>query len=274
MPLAYHRLRVAQARFGMAPPQLNEAQRLQVAREAERSVALESRVLATPEAETVQLESYRIDQAVAEITARYGDRVEMLQDLALSGLDESSLRESLARELRFDGVMSRLVMDLAEPEEEELQQFYEKNRQRFTRPERRRARHILITLNDDYVDNSRSVAQGRIEAIISTLGGRSDQFAELASSHSECPTAVEGGLLGDIRAATLYPELDQALFSMQEGEVSDVIESEMGLHLLYCVAITPGHTMGFDEAKPRIRSYLMAQQQRQHQQGWLHSLDK
>jgi len=61
-----------------------------------------------------------------------------------------------------------------------------------------------------------------------------NKFADLALKHSECPTALQGGVLGIVPRGKLYPELDAVLFSLKVGAVSDIVESEIGFHLLLC----------------------------------------
>ena len=64
------------------------------------------------------------------------------------------------------------------------------------------------------------------------------KFAELALKHSECPTALQGGVLGIVPRGKLYPELDAVLFSIKAGEVSEIVESEIGFHLRFVQANT------------------------------------
>jgi len=112
--------------------------------------------------------------------------------------------------------------------------FYHLYGERFRTSERRQIRHILITLNPDYPENTRAAALARIEHARDTLAGRPQHFAGLARRLSECPTAMEGGRLGPVVRGQIYPQLNQALFHLREGEISGVLESELGFHLLLC----------------------------------------
>jgi peptidyl-prolyl cis-trans isomerase C len=92
--------------------------------------------------------------------------------------------------------------------------FYELHRERFQTPEHRAARHILITVNDDYPENARDAARARIERIAADLKGHIERFGELARRYSECPTATQDGNLGLVRPGQLFPQLDQCLFRL------------------------------------------------------------
>ena len=90
--------------------------------------------------------------------------------------------------------------------------------------------------------------------------------------HSECPTALQGGLLGEVPSGQLYPELDAALFLMHEGETSEILESPMGLHLLRCEAITPAAVLPLKDARGPIRTLLEQRRKRVCQQAWVNQL--
>jgi nitrogen fixation protein NifM len=135
--------------------------------------------------------------------------------------------------------------------------FYHLHQQRMRRPETRVLRHILITLNDAYFENRLPQVQARINEIRNTLIAGTERFAELALKHSECPTSLNGGLLGTVRRGQLYPELEPAAFALQTGELSAIAASPMGLHLLRCDSIEPASELSLAEASPSIRRHLM-----------------
>jgi peptidyl-prolyl cis-trans isomerase C len=152
------------------------------------------------------------------------------------------------------------------------QLFYELQRDRFARPERRTARHILLTINAEFAENQRDVALARIERIAAQLQGQVEQFGTLARQHSECPTAMQQGQLGTLPRGQLYPALDAALFALAEGEMSGVVESELGFHLLLCEQIEPAELMTFAQVQSKIHMLLQTRRQREYQKSWLAQL--
>jgi peptidyl-prolyl cis-trans isomerase C len=85
---------------------------------------------------------------------------------------------------------------------------------------------------------------------------------------------MEGGKLGDVKPGQLYQELDSVLFRMQEGEISEIVETELGLHILYCEKIKPAKRMPLSKAYPRIREHLQERQRRNCQKSYLAKLQK
>jgi len=104
------------------------------------------------------------------------------------------------------------------------------------------------------------------------LAKEPQRFEEQALKHSECPTALEGGKLGDLPRGKLFPELEAALFQLKAGEVSGAIESELGFHVLRCDTISEASVLGFAQAKQHIRKLLEQKRKRAYQQAWVKEL--
>ncbi|AKH21722.1 nitrogen fixation protein NifM [Sedimenticola thiotaurini] len=268
----YHLLRSALSLFSKNLAELDRAEYRQVRDQALKSFELETRVLATDEARDLVIPEKLLDASLQRLSSRYADRDEFLQDLKINSLDEAGLRVALHRELLFDAVLQRVAADCPPVSDVDIGLFYEMHRDRFETPELRVARHILITVNPDFPDNTRTAAKARMEQVVEKLAGRVNRFADFAKRFSECPTAMEGGALGDVKPGQLYAELDALLFSMQAGEISPIVESEMGFHILLCERIKPGKRMSLTKATPRIRSLLQERQQRNRQKAWLETL--
>ena len=100
------------------------------------------------------------------------------------------------------------------------------------------------------------------------------KFADLALKHSECPTALQGGVLGIVPRGKLYPELDAVLFSLKVGAISDIVESEIGYHLLLCKQIQKAETLSLQKATPKIRQLMNDRSRQACQRAWLAGLPK
>ena len=85
---------------------------------------------------------------------------------------------------------------------------------------------------------------------------------------------MEAGKLGAIKRGQLFPELDSVLFSMQEGTVSDVLESEIGFHLLLCEKIVPARILPFSKAEARIIKVIDERNGRNCQKAFLKQLQE
>jgi len=268
----YHLLRAALDAGLPSLAALDPRQLDKVSPRADRSFELESLVLGAPEAASVVITDQRIEEAVAELRGRYPDEAAFLADLASNGLDVAILTEALGRELIFDAVMQLVASRRPSVTDIDERLFFELHKDRFTHPERRTARHILITVNDAFEENRREAAKERIERLAARLDGRANRFPSLARQHSECPTATEDGRLGTLARGKLYPELDAVLFALPQGGISPPVESEMGFHLLWCEKVHHSRTLSFAKARPRIRQLLEERAGRNCQKAFIRAL--
>ena len=267
--VAYLALKAAQKLYGKIPDALQPAEFERVQNMAQQQYELETRVLAAPEARDAMVPPATLQAAIQEIRGRYPNEDDFAEDLARNGLDEAGFAEALERELKVEAVLEKVGTRAAHIGDMDVELYYHYHPDQFRRPETRLARHILITVNDTIPENTREAAQQRIADIAVRLQKDPGRFEEQALKHSECPTALDGGKLGDLPRGKLFPELEQALFALQAGEVSGVIESELGFHVLRCDAITEASVLSMAEAKPHIRKLLEQKRKRVCQQAWV-----
>jgi len=96
-----------------------------------------------------------------------------------------------------------------------------------------------------------------------------ERFAEQALKHSECPTAMNGGLLGRMQRGQLYSELETVAFALAVGELSVAVESPLGFHLIYCEAIEAAGQRPLEEVSEKIRTHLRDSRHSALQKSWI-----
>jgi peptidyl-prolyl cis-trans isomerase C len=259
-------------RFSKNLTELDEQQLTEARRQADKTYSLEALVLASVEAGEVIIPPEQIEAACAEVASRYSDQAAFHSDLRANGLSEGQLRQALQRELVFDSVMQRIASRRLMVTELDARLYYELHANKFAIPEQRTARQILITINNDYEENHREAAWSRIDRIASKLKRSPKRFADQARRYSECPSALDGGKLGTIRRGQLFPQLDSVLFSMQEGAISDVVETEVGFHLLLCEKVTWARAAPFSTVEQRIKKLLEERNRRNCQKAFVKQL--
>lgn len=270
--LAYQEFKAARALYGKAPGLLAAGERERVRQMAARQYAIEARVLAAPEAQGVCVPEVSLDAARREVRSRYGQESEYLADLAANGLDDAELAQALARDLAVEAVLERVSAGAEPVGDTDVEIFYHLHRERFALPERRTARQILITINNQFAENARPAALARMREIRARAVREPGRFADLALQHSECPTALQGGLLGEFVRGQMFPELEAALFALTAGGVSEIVESHLGFHLLLCETIVPAGAASFEQVAGRIREILQGQRAQALQRVWIKGL--
>lgn len=270
--LAYYELQAARSLFDKPCGALDEREARKVRAVAARYAEIEAAVLGSVEAHGVCLEREAVGEALAEIRTRYADEAAFDAALDDAGLNRHSLRAALQRSLLVEAVMGRVGARVPPVGKTEAEIFYYTHLERFRSAEKRSARHILITINEDLAENRRVAAERRIGEIAHRLAARPERFAEQAMKHSECPTALNGGLLGEVPRGELYAELDAALFALPEGGISAVVESELGFHLVLCERIIAERIVPWAEVADALRTRLTEERARRETKSWLQQL--
>lgn len=270
--VAYLVLKTAHKLYGKGPDNLSPAEFERVQKMARKQHELESLVLVAPEARDVMVPKATLSAALDEICGRYENQDEFLDALDSNGLDHAGFASAMERELKVEAILEKVGTRAANVTDIDVELYYLYHPDKFRRPETRAARHILVTINETYPDNTRTNARQRIEAVATRVLKEPERFEEQALKHSECPTALQGGVLGVLPRGTLFPQLDEALFSMNTGDVSGILESELGFHVLRCDAITSASVLSFDQAKQHIKNLLERKRKATCQKAWVKQL--
>lgn len=268
MQLAYLELKLAWSLFQKAPEALAEPEREQLKGVARRQEGIEQAILAHPDSADVVIPDTTLAARLQEIRQRYPSEAEYREDLARLGLDAGELAAAVTRDLRVEAVLERVAAGVPGITDVDAEIYYRLHPEAFDRPPSRRLRHILITWNNP---KEKEKARQQLETLRQTLAD-ADAFGQAALRHSQCPTAMEGGKLGLVKPGNLYAELEPAAFALAEGEISPVLESPIGLHILRCDEILPSGMLPFAEVSARIIERLNDKRRTQAQRDWIKQL--
>jgi len=166
------------------------------------------------------------------------------------------VRESIRQGRRVDMLVDEITQGVEEPTEEQMQAHFEAHRREYRRPDRVQASHILITPDSDS-EQDRAVARSRVLEMRESIVEGAD-FADLAACHSRCPSGQQtGGSLGWVSPGMMVPEFDEALFDMAVGELSDVVETQFGFHIINMTDQEEGGDATYEDVCDRIRDFLI-----------------
>ncbi len=142
-------------------------------------------------------------------------------------------------------------------DESEIQAAYDSRKAEFSEAEQRKARHILIKVAKASSEGVYKVARKKIESIQARIKAGED-FAKLAKEVSDdTATASKGGELGWFKSGVMMPQFDLAVFAMDKGDVSDVVETQFGFHLIQLEDIRPAHQKPYAEVKSTLKDELV-----------------
>jgi len=144
--------------------------------------------------------------------------------------------------------------------EDDLRKYYTENEKRYTTPEERRASHILIKADKDAPKAEREKAKARAEALLAEVRKNPSSFAEIAKKNSDDEGSAEKG--GDLdffgRGAMVKP-FEDAAFALKPGEISGIVASDFGYHIIQLNAVRGGQKKSFEEVRPEIENEIRNQ---------------
>ena len=251
----------------LSPHQLSESQNI-----ARKNYDIQSKILSSSQGSRVSIQPDSVSSALQTMVAKYSGEEEFEAELMANRMTRELMMEAIDRELRVETILELVSNDAPECTETDARIYYYLHPDKFSQPETRDARHILITVNDDFPENQLQETMRRIQSVAQRVKKKPSRFSEQALKYSECPTAMNGGELGRLKKGVLFPSLDRALFAMESGSVSDVIESPMGFHVLNCTAIYPQGLVSLSEALPQIIEKITERNRINHQKNWIKSL--
>ena len=152
-----------------------------------------------------------------------------------------------------------LKKSIAVPEDD-LRKYYTENASRYTTAEERRARHILIKADKDAPADVKQKAKARAEALLAEARKNPAGFAELATKNSDdTGSAAQGGDLDFFGRGAMVKPFEDAVFAMKPGEISNVVESDFGYHIIQLEAVRGGDKKPFDAVRAGIEDEVRQQ---------------
>ena len=155
--------------------------------------------------------------------------------------------------------------------ERKIAKYYHDNQKEFWESSQIRAKHILILFEKDVSEKIRKEKNKQIKQILAELKEGKD-FAEAAKEYSEDVSASLGGDVGFVKKGQMVPEFEKAVYRLKEGEISDVVETEYGYHIIKAEEIQKGRTLPFKEVKNKIKNILSITKQESAYKAWMSEL--
>jgi peptidyl-prolyl cis-trans isomerase C len=196
-----------------------------------------------------------IDEKLTEMVENAGGQEKFEALIKEQELDLPGVRESIARGCKVDLLVDKITEGISDPTEEDMREHFKVHHKEYMRPERSSAQHILIGM-ENAGEAEKATARSRLEEIRREIGAGAS-FGDQATMHSDCPSGKKtGGSLGWFGHGTMVKEFDDAVFSMEVGELSELVETDLGIHLIYKTGHQEGTDADYDEVQEKIRDFL------------------
>jgi peptidyl-prolyl cis-trans isomerase C len=198
-----------------------------------------------------------VDREMKRVRDRFPSKEAFLQKLEAGGFTEARYAEDVKQRLSARHLVQTEVASGITVSDPEVHDFYTSNQAQFVRPEEVHVRHILIKVADNTDQAAQEAARQHIRDILTEARSGAD-FAALAEKHSEGPSGPKGGDLGFVPRGRLEPPFEKAAFALKPGEISDVVQTRFGFHVIKMEARRGGESVPETEVADRIRQYLFS----------------
>ena len=207
-------------------------------------------------AEKFKLEKGYLDNEIESIQESFGSEEDFLAALETDGFTLKTFRKEYGNTLLQKRYYEDVLTPSIEIIDDDIKAFYTENPQYFMAQESVSASHILVLAGDAASEAEKKEARKKIEDILVKVK-RGDDFAELAKEYSDCSSAAYGGSLGEFGRNQMVPEFEEAAFALEPGEISGIVETMYGYHIIRLDGKIPAGVSPLDESvSAEIKEYL------------------
>ncbi len=196
-----------------------------------------------------------INKQLGTVKSRFPSEDEFKSSLIKMNLTEAALITQIKRALTVQQFIDKKFVQKVTVSDKETRVYYDANQAAFKQPEQVKASHILIKVGPQADEPQKAAARKKIEEIQQRVQ-KGEDFAVLAKEFSEGPSSIKGGDLGYFRKGQMMKSFEETAFALKPGEVSDIVETSFGYHLIKLVSKKPESTIAYEDIKNKIQAYL------------------
>jgi len=222
----------------------------------------------------VTIDSSKVEERFASMKGNFPDEKRFDQALAELGLTRDQLKKEIGKTMSVQALLQREILDAITITDEQVRDYYDLNQLEFETEEKVHCAHILLKVDKNATDEEKARTKAEIEGILEKIKQGSD-FGELARANSKDKRSAEkGGDLGELSRRQLIPEVAKVVFTLEPGEVSGIVKSRFGYHILKVFKRIPQGIIPFDKARKKIKQRLRSKQAQSRIREYVNNLRK
>lgn len=214
-----------------------------------------------------------VDARIDVVKSRFPSEEEFLQALEAKGTTYREYREQVAEQVLVQETIKRMLGPDIEVLDNDIQEYYENHQDEFIIEPKVRLAQIFLKVPSESTPEEVERVRHRAEQLCILIEDGVD-FSELAQKYSEGPYREKGGVIDVVGPKEILPELEKAAFALKTGEVSPVIQTPYGFHILKALEARPAREIGSEEARPFIEERLREMKQSEKYEDWIKELRK
>jgi len=212
-----------------------------------------------------------VDAGIQQMRAQFPTEEAFKQALDARGMTIDKLKADTRIGICINKMMEAEVATQPPPSDAQIREFYDANPDKFKQDEAVRASHILFKVDENADAATKKKAMEAAQSVLKQARAGAD-FAELAKKHSADGSAQQGGDLNFFTRGQMVPPFDQAAFTLKPGEISDIVTTQFGYHIIKVTERRPASAVPFDQVSGQIKEYLAGQQKQQKSEAFIESV--
>lgn len=242
---------MAQQFRGSVPPGMEA----QLAQQALKNLVDQQLLLEAAATEGIVVADEEIQKQYDQFASRAPTPEEFQTALTSMGFTEETFRAEISKNLTIEKLLTDKLASAMAVTQEDVAGYYRDNQDQFMVPEQVQASHILINSAAEDTPEAKEAKRQQLVELKTEIDNGAD-FAALAGEHSDCPSKARGGDLGLFTREKMVKPFSDAAYSMEVGQVSDVVETRFGYHLIKVTDKQPPSTRPLAEVQAQVESFL------------------
>ncbi|MCD6319262.1 MAG: peptidylprolyl isomerase [Candidatus Desulfofervidaceae bacterium] len=220
-----------------------------------------------------KVDEAEVSAQLETLKKRFPTEAEFKNAINKMKLTETVMKSQIRRGITIQRFLDKKTLGKVEVTEEEIKAYYDSHTNFFKKPGQVRASHILIKVEPGANEKDKAKAREKIEKIRKRLV-KGEDFGALAREFSQCPSSAKGGDLNYFGRRQMAKPFEDAAFALKVGELSDVVETRFGYHLIKVTDKKPASTYSYKDVKNRIRKNLVREKTRIEVSNYVQKLKK
>ncbi|MED5579162.1 MAG: peptidylprolyl isomerase [Nitrospinota bacterium] len=216
-----------------------------------------------------------LNVAISSVLNRAKITIEQLKKyLRSTGSSLVKFKSETREKLLIKKVENIFVNTIITVTKKEIREYYNDNLAKMKKGGSRKVKQIFFPLNEEMSKNDIQKTKNLAEMVLKEIKKNPNQFSDLARKYSKGPSAIHGGELGVVKKGEILPKLEKAIFSIDENDISGLIQTRAGFHIAFVYEVIPGKTTPFKDVSNEIRKMIIKEKSVLLRKKWISELKK
>jgi len=234
---------------------LNDSRLSKIKKEVFENLINRELVYQESQKQGITVDEKAIEERLKKLKERFPSETEFKSALSKANLSEDAVKSEFKRGMAIQRFIDKQFVQKITVSDKESKAYYDSRPDLFKQPEQVRASHILIKVDPGADESQKVEARKKMDKIQEKVQ-KGEDFTALAKEFSEGPSSARGGDLGYFGRGQMVKPFEEVAFTLRSGELSDIVETQFGYHLIKVMDKKPEMTIAYENIKIRLEQHL------------------